>query len=399
MSKLSGPVNLASRLLNAHTQKALPHPIQSQLPAAEGSKPEGKAFTLLTCPREGIPLQNSGRDTDVVVADKLYEPTDRKIYDWSEIKTLGPNFNPPLKDVCRVVVYNKPSQTRHFMLCVATRSNPKKLINGAPYAGELFHPLSLKWEMELLQHRSFNNKVRFTNEASALKRIATYTNRFPCSDELAEEGFISDHHAVKKLPEIFKSHDSFVQQEDLLFEEEALYCPTDKLNMLNPRKGEQVAYDELAPEQEEGEEEEAQEEEEEAAGEEDEPPANDAPADGEGEDGWVSRPPAKKAKAPPVPAAKKKTPVPPTKKPARELAEDPVEDDQGSTPKIPITLSKLRMVKNNNPSPEAEPAAAVAAPPKAAAKRAPKTVSRDGKQPPRFSFTRAVRSGADGVSC
>lgn len=330
MSKPSS-TNFAAMMMSGKTVEKLPNPIE---PAGAADAKEEKSFKLLALPRDGIPLQSDGRDTDVVVARKLHVPEGHKIYAWNEIKSQAASFDPPLSDVCRVTVYSKASGTRHFMLCVQVHANPAKVMKSTqePYKGELYHPLSYKREMELLMSREFNNVVRFTNEAAALKRISTYNNRLPGHPRLAEEGFISDHHCVVKLPKVFDSHECFQQLDTLEFEEKDLYCPTDMLKQLNPDKGEQAAFDGLA-------------------------------ADSEA--AWVERP-----------ASKKKPAKGKAKNTSRELAEDPIDDDQGSTPKVPTTVHKLKMVKNSNPAPDAE--APASAPPKQPTKRAPKTVSQKG---------------------
>lgn len=338
-------------MMSGKKNESLPKPVlKGKATRAEPADGE-KAFNLFNIPREGIPLRNAGRETDVVVHKVLFKSQDHKIYEWAQIKEKGANFTPPLKDVCRVVVFCKSLKSYHFMLCVQTLSNPKK-----PYTGELYHPLNLRYEMELLQQRKFNNAFRFTSDAHALERIPAYNNRLPGHPLLAEEGFISDHIAVRKYPDHFNSHECFVQQDELLFEEKALYCPSDKIKQLDPKTGEQVAFEELAPDQE---------------GEEvgDEPAAA---AEGEEEGGtWVERP--KKKQAPPQ---KKKAPAG-AKKKSRELAEDPVEDDQGDSPKVSLTPKKLKvMTKTSNPAPEAAEATPV---PKGAIKRPVKNVPRQGK--------------------
>ena len=384
MSKIS----LAGKMMNGGGNAAeLPTPIKStskskKKPATNGAAAgdasgEEKAFEVLNPPRGGIPLDSSGRDTKVTVVKVLYEPNKRKVYDWDEIKGLAGNFSPPLKDVCRLVVCNKNSNTRHFMMAVRTHPSPTNLVNGKVYEGALYHPLNLKCELSLLTSRTFNNGVRFTNESGALERVAEYGNRLPVLPELAEEGFISDHLLPKKLPTRFNSFDCFSQSDRLLFKEKYPYCPSDKMSQLFPERAESLVFDEL--EHDDGGEAEAD----------DEDPVDDMPPDeGDGRDVvdeagvWIERLPAKKQKQPePKPPTKKKvTLASPSqkKKPARELAEDPVEDDQGDTPKGPLVVKKLTMVKNSNPAPE-ETAAAKSTTPKAPAKRAPKTVSRSGK--------------------
>ena len=366
MSKIS----LAGKMMNGGGNTAeLPTPIKStskskkkSAPTAGDASGEEKAFEVLNPPRGGIPLDSSGRDTKVTVVKVLYEPKKRKVYDWDEIKGLAGNFSPPLKDICRLVVCNKNTNTRHFMLAVRTHPSPTNLVNGKIYEGALYHPLNLKCELSLLTSRTFNNGVRFTNESGALERVAEYGNRLPVLPELAEEGFISDHLLPKKLPDRFNSFDCFSQSDRLLFKEKYPYCPSDKMLQLFPERAESLVFDEL--EHDDGGEAEADEEE----------PADDMPPDeGNGRDvadeeddenggTWVERPPAKKLKQPePKPPTKKKVTVasPPQKKkqPARELAEDPVEDDQGDTPKSPLVVKKLTMVKNSNPAPEEAPAA------------------------------------------